>query len=64
MGGLFRDGANVALLALMLADLPGVPPQRAQWARCLAKQTVDYILGANDDDYSYLVGFGRAPAPS
>ena len=59
--GLLRDAANVAWLALMYADLPAVPAQRAQWARCLAKQTVDYILGDNPSAMSYMVGFGCAP---
>ena len=58
--GLFRDAANAAMLALMYADLPGVPAQRTRWARCMARQTVDYILGDNPADWSYLVGFGCA----
>ena len=58
--GLFRDVSNVAMLALMYADLPAVTEQRAQWARCLAKQSVDYILGDNPAALSYLVGFGCA----
>lgn len=60
--GLFRDAANVAMLALMYADLPSVTPQRQQWSRCLAKQTVDYLLGANGARFSYMVGFGCALA--
>ena len=45
----------------MYADLPGVTPQRKQWARCMAKQTVDYILGDNPINWSYVVGFGCVP---
>jgi hypothetical protein len=56
--GLFRDAANVAMLALMYADLPAVTPQRQKWARCIARQTVNYILGDNPSQWSYMVGFG------
>jgi Glycosyl hydrolase family 9 len=56
--GILADGANVALLALMYAALPGVTDQRALWARCMAKQTVDYILGSNPAQTSFVVGFG------
>ena len=54
---------QAAWLALMYADMPGVSPVRAAMARCLAKQNVDWILGANDvsvgdvQGFSFQVGF-------
>jgi hypothetical protein len=62
--GLFRDAANVAMLALMYADLPAVTPQRQKWARCMARQTINYILGDNPTEWAYMVGFGCAVSHS
>jgi hypothetical protein len=45
--GMFRDSANAAWLSLLYADMPGVSALRQGLARCLAKQTVEFILGNN-----------------
>lgn len=42
----------------MYADLPGVTEERSLWARCMAVQTVNFMLGDNADEFSYMVGFG------
>lgn len=60
--GVFRDSAGAAVVALMYADLPGVEEDQSRWARCMAVQTVNFMLGVNEDQFSYLVGFGCAVA--
>jgi hypothetical protein len=56
--GIFRDAANAAWLSAMYADLLGVDPERAFLAQCMAKQTVDFILGKNPLGLSFQVGMG------
>lgn len=56
--GIFRDSAGAAAVALLWADLPGVEPKHAQWARCMAKDTIDFMLGQNSEEFSYVVGVG------
>lgn len=55
---MLRDSAGAAMVALMYADMPGVSKNERQWARCMAKQTVDFIIGQNPDSFSYVVGVG------
>jgi hypothetical protein len=57
--GLFRDSMNAAMIALMWADLPGVPEDQALSARCFAKYQVAYVLGDNVLQQSYVVGYKR-----
>lgn len=61
MPGLFRDSAGAAVVALMYADLPGVGADNSHWARCMAVQNINFMLGDNDNGFSYMVGFGCAP---
>ena len=58
--GVFRDSAGAAAVALLFADLPGVNITHSTWARCMAKQTVDFMLGQNSEEFSYMVGYGCA----
>jgi hypothetical protein len=60
VSGVFRDSAGAAVVALMYADLPGVDADNSHWARCMAMQTVNYMLGSNAEQFSYVTGFGYA----
>jgi hypothetical protein len=55
---MFRDAANAAWLSAMYGDLLGVTPKRSRLARCLAMQTVDFVLGKNPVGLAFQVGMG------
>jgi hypothetical protein len=59
--GSIRYATNTAFMALVYADLLG--PSNALYARYhdFAKRQVDYALGSNPRNSSYLVGFGANP---
>lgn len=57
--GMLRDTSSTAYMGLFYADLPGVSPAQAQTARCFAKNVVEYILGNNRLNQSYIVGYTR-----
>jgi hypothetical protein len=56
--GVLRDSAHAAWLSAMFADLLGVTPKRTRLARCMAWQTLEFILGKNAADLSFQVGMG------
>ena len=59
-GGL-RYAANTAFFALVYSDyLPSGNAKKTTYKN-FAKQQIDYILGANPSNRSYMVGFGNNP---
>lgn len=57
--GMFRNSANAAWISAMFADLPGVTPVQSKLARCMALQTVNFLLGLNPAEISFQVGVGK-----
>jgi endoglucanase len=54
--GSLRYAVNTAFLALWAVDyLPGARPEYAGFAR----RQIDYVLGENPQQFSYLIGFGE-----
>ena len=43
----------------MFADLPGVTPVQSKLARCMALQTVNFLLGDNPAGISFQIGVGE-----
>src|SRR5262249_40181021 len=59
--GALRYATNFAFISLVYADLLG--PANPLYARYhdFAKQQIDYVLGANPANHSYMCGFGNNP---
>jgi hypothetical protein len=62
---MFRTSLTAAWLALMYSDLPGVTTGKQYLARCMALQTVTFVLGENaaalgGEDFSFQVGYSCA----
>jgi hypothetical protein len=59
--GALRYAANTAFIALVYADfLGGADPLFSRY-HDFAKRQIDYILGANPVNHSYVCGFGNNP---
>ena len=59
--GPLRYAANTSLLALIYSDYLtnlGVKPEKAQRYHDFAKRQIDYMLGANPHNRSFVVGYG------
>jgi hypothetical protein len=59
--GSLRYAANTAFLAFVFADKVGDTGTRY---RDFARAQINYILGANPNNRSYVVGFGNNPPPT
>ena len=55
------SSANVAFAALMAADVGLWDTTQTEVVRQWAKGQLDYMLGSNPNDRSYVVGFGNNP---
>lgn len=59
--GVLRYASNTAFVALYYADqLPAGHPKKAQY-HTFAKRQIDYALGDNPRNSSYVIGFGNNP---
>lgn len=58
--GVLRYSANTAFLAFLYSDSITEPVRKAQY-HDFAVQQIDYILGKNPAQRSYVVGFGKNP---
>ena len=58
--GQLRYAANTAFLALVYSDMLSAGTKKAAY-HDFAKKQIDYILGANPSNRSYMVGFGNNP---
>jgi endoglucanase len=56
------DSANAAYLALQAA--PKIGRNTADSYRCFAQQQVNWLLGDNKREFSYMVGFGNSGWPT
>ncbi|MEO3845534.1 MULTISPECIES: glycoside hydrolase family 9 protein, partial [unclassified Streptomyces] len=60
--GSLRYAANTAFVALVYSDwLAATDPDRATRYRTFGERQIDYMLGDNPRDSSYVVGFGANP---
>lgn len=59
--GSLRYATTTAFLASVYANWPGCSPEKAAIYREFAKSQVDYALGTNSQQRSFVVGYGQNP---